>query len=87
MVNSLCSTGIDNESQISHLQCFPNPAHNQLTIKTSKPIEIEIVNVLGETLMRKLVQGKEDLDISTLAAGTYWIKEKNTGMGQVFMKE
>lgn len=69
-----------------HFHSYPNPVENILTIETTTAIDIMVVNVMGETMMNKTLEGKNNLDISTFPKGIYWIKEKGAGKGQMFMK-
>lgn len=79
--------GINHAIQSFHFQCYPNPANTFLTIETEKRGEFVILNLLGQELKRVQIQHKENIDISGLANGIYWIKEANTHQGQTFMKE
>ncbi|HKR05880.1 MAG TPA: T9SS type A sorting domain-containing protein [Bacteroidia bacterium] len=60
---------------------FPNPASTNLTVILKKKENITIYNVLGETILHKKVlsssNGKEELDISSLPSGIYFIKAGN----------
>lgn len=68
-------------------QYFPNPAQNSLTIISSQTREIQLVNVMGEVVLSQEMQGLQTVDISSLSSGIYWVKEKNKGMGEIFIKK
>src|SRR5690606_19726727 len=55
---------------------FPNPANNNLNIQAERSISsIEIMNLLGQTLLTsKGNSNREQIDISGLAAGNYFVK-------------
>jgi hypothetical protein len=55
---------------------YPNPATNEITIKTSgESSTVGIYSILGENVgMYTLHVGENKLDISSLAAGTYFFK-------------
>lgn len=69
-------TGLDNNLGSIQIQLFPNPANNLLNISsnlfTEQNVELEIKNVLGQTIKR--VNGtnrnKQVLDISHYKSGT-----------------
>lgn len=73
--------------QKPHFQLYPNPAQNVLTIETEKATDFMFFNVLGEIVMSKYVSNKEQIDISALSQGVYWVKEKESYIGQRFVKE
>lgn len=92
ITNTAITTFMDNVSLENGLQkrtfkCYPNPAQAILTIESEKLSEFVILNVMGEIIIHKKIQGKENIDISGFAKGMYFIQSKNTGMGQMFVKE
>lgn len=68
-------TGVE-ENEISDLQIFPNPTDNILNITSSEAIsEIEIVNILGEVVYRKDVNGENAVcDVNGLKSGVYFVR-------------
>ena len=55
---------------------FPNPANNELTIKTSDGAynSVSIINTFGQQIMQSSLQGNETkLDIQQLSAGIYYV--------------
>ena len=75
--------GITNYISDNLITLFPNPATNQLTIRTSsfrnKTITASVINMLGqETLSYSFSfgegQGEATIDISKLAAGMYFLQ-------------
>ena len=68
-------TGID-ESAVSEIALFPNPATDVLNITTSETIsEIEIVNVMGQVVKRIEVNSDTALcDVEDLKAGVYMVR-------------
>ncbi len=54
---------------------YPNPAYNELNIKTDKNIRYEIYNETGALVMKGIVQSTNTaLDVSNLIRGIYLIK-------------
>ncbi len=58
---------------------YPNPAKNQVYVQLSKASELFFIDANGKTLFTKYVDEKSTIDISNLAAGNYYIKNKLTG--------
>jgi hypothetical protein len=60
---------------------YPNPASINLTIEASQKSTIEILSIQGQTILQQQVQqGKNDIDISGLANGIYFLKWANSNM-------
>lgn len=54
---------------------FPNPARDNFNIKSTDPITvIEILNITGEVVVDKLLPVNNQVDISNLAAGQYFVR-------------
>jgi len=55
---------------------YPNPAANQLTIEaTSGYRRIELMDMTGRTVLMRTVEGDQvNLDVSSLARGTYFLR-------------
>ena len=64
------------ETGIADIQIFPNPVGNTLNITSSEPIsEIEIVNVMGQVVMRKEINANNAVcDVEGLNAGVYIVR-------------
>ncbi len=60
----------------ANIALYPNPAKNTLTVAFAENIsKTEIFNTLGQLVLRNYANGKEiKLDVSTLAAGQYFVK-------------
>ncbi len=66
---------------------YPNPVSSILNIETNNNISIKIVSILGETIVeKKLLTGKNSIDVSTLATGIYFIQSEN-GENVKFIKK
>ena len=59
------------------LVLYPNPAQNNLTIKTnSTKLEnafVEIMNMMGQSVLKTTFNTNETIDISTLPNGIYFV--------------
>ncbi len=79
---------IDNKT----LVIYPNPAHDQLTLKTDgfniENFKVEIINTIGQTVFKTEVN-TNTLDVSDLKRGIYFItlKNKNNHYSGKFIKE
>jgi polyhydroxybutyrate depolymerase len=74
-VHQLCNStiGINEQTTKPKIKIYPNPAMSELniTISINDNIEIEISNLLGQTLIKK--QDQTCIDISALTKGMYII--------------
>jgi hypothetical protein len=69
--------GLSDEQSIEFI-LYPNPASDQLFIKTSKNIEspVQIVDVSGNVVFESTVLDKQ-IDVSILESGLYFLRLKN----------
>ena len=65
---------------------FPNPATSDLTVKVTKPMEIEIFNVLGTKVLSESIKTSKTINIANLNAGVYFVIDKETGTTQKLIK-
>jgi PKD repeat protein len=82
--DSTCHTvtisGIKDADMTSQISVFPNPTNRILNVMMSDQIkgsaQIEIVNVIGETLLAKISTGNavEKFDLDKLAQGVYFVR-------------
>lgn len=83
-----------NEMHISHLDIYPNPAENNITIslpqRSEQDIYAEIINAVGDIIFSgKLKSGDPIINISEIPAGVYIIKamqDKNVYTDKVIIK-
>ncbi len=60
-------------------EVFPNPANEQLTIKTSGTATISVYDATGQLLLQRAVQGAETMPVQHLAAGIYQVVIEQNG--------
>jgi hypothetical protein len=60
-------------------EVFPNPANEQLTIKTSGTATISVYDATGQLLLQRAVQGTESMPVQHLASGIYQIVIEQNG--------
>ena len=80
-------TGIEENSNINSISIFPNPANDQLTIETTMPATVSIVNLLGQELMNIKVQNSEVINISKLSSGVYYIIDCTNHVNKKVIKQ
>jgi hypothetical protein len=86
-------TGISELNTSKTVFIFPNPATDNITIRTSQtpiPSQLSIMNVNGKVLLtRKITEPKTTIDVSTLPGGVYFVRLVGAGGVQVgkFVKE
>ena len=65
---------------------FPNPVQNTLNVAfDEKIVNVAIYNVMGQNVLNKVVNANEDIiDVTTLEAGTYFVKVNTNGSVKTF---
>jgi hypothetical protein len=76
--NASIILGIQNHEIKSINNVYPSPASNILTINSKKSLKAVVVNVIGEKVFSiELSEGKNDIDISHLNHGVYFIRTQS----------
>jgi len=73
------TTTLSNEDFISDnsISVYPNPTNSKVNIKSEFNFdEVEIFNVLGQKVMSNKISESQEIDMSSLTAGTYFLKLK-----------
>lgn len=76
-------TGVNNAKKQNEVAFYPNPAKDLITLKysTSKPIEVEIFNVLGNKVKTFTHTGSETaVNIGDLQKGMYFMRFNDNGV-------
>lgn len=82
------ATGIvQNITYQNSISLFPNPTSNNLTIETTKPTNISIVNILGQELFNSKIEKSETIEVSFLSNGIYFVKDLQNGGSMKFIKQ
>ena len=76
-----------NTNELTQLKVYPNPTSTTLTIETNSNTKqnLEIVNLLGQTMYTYNIYSKATVDVSAFPKGIYLIK-LNTDKGTVVKK-
>ncbi|MEI8202005.1 MAG: T9SS type A sorting domain-containing protein [Bacteroidota bacterium] len=72
--------GIDGFTNSNALKIYPNPVTNELTIEmngNTKTLDFEILNSLGEVVLKDRLLNKVVIPVSNLSRGIYLIKLEN----------
>jgi hypothetical protein len=74
------------ENATTHLSIYPNPANNVVTVNANQNTIVSILNLQGKVLDQIAVSKGQQIDVSHLSSGVYFIK---TSEGQLakFIKE
>ena len=82
-INTTYVSSLNDNNVSNNLTVYPNPATTMLHIATTQAIEsVEISDITGKVITADLAVTNNQLDISTLANGTYFLKVKtNEGFG------
>lgn len=74
---------VDEKNSLSQASIFPNPANNQLFIKSDKPItNIELYDITGKSLFKLIPSDSLNfvVDLKTISPGIYFVRlMDNTG--------
>ncbi|RMG78742.1 MAG: T9SS C-terminal target domain-containing protein [Bacteroidetes bacterium] len=67
------------DNTLQRTKVFPVPAREQLVIQTglNKPVEYQIINPLGQTVVKGYVVSQKNVDVSQLARGSYILSLNN----------
>lgn len=74
---------LSNEDFISDntFSIYPNPTNSKVNIKSEKKFdEVEIYNVLGQNVLSSKISESQEIDMSELKSGTYFLKLKNESL-------
>ncbi len=70
----------------SEMIFYPNPAVGQLFIQSQKALELSIYNGVGEIIERhQLEKGTNEIDISAILPGTYFMKIDNSIVDKIII--
>jgi len=83
--------GFDNTFTENKLNCYPNPAKNNIQIDyaikgrpTSSSVKVTVYNILGNVVKTKEINSSQNnLDISELNSGVYFYQVKEAGFNQI----
>ncbi len=75
-VYTIVSVLSNEENKLEHLNCFPNPTKNSITISNDSVIDtIEITSILGQQILSQKINSLQtELDMRSLPSGMYLVK-------------
>jgi hypothetical protein len=70
-----CVLSVKNHKKVDML-VSPNPATNKLTVAFAdgKNYEVQLINILGKVMLQKKVISSNNIDVSGLDRGVYFVK-------------
>jgi len=89
---TVTSTAVQNAGNSLSVKAYPNPVssmlHVSIQLNTADPVSIQVTDVMGKKVKAMSLDGQlnieADLDLSALAAGTYYITiNENKASAQV----
>ena len=75
-----------NDNLTTEFRLYPNPAEETLTIELKNNTgtsSLEIVDLLGKTVYTSQINQTENINVSQLSQGTYFVKIKAEGKSEV----
>ncbi len=82
MISKAWNTGLNKVKRSNDVAFFPNPASKEITLKytASKPLEVTVYNVLGNSIKTFTHQGNETvINLDDLQKGMYFIRFMDNG--------
>ena len=71
VINSAFASLVENQM---NFYVGPNPVEQNLCIEVPQSVDVEILNSIGESVLRKNIIGKENIDVSNFNKGVYFLK-------------
>ena len=85
---SCISTSMKNADTKKSIDVYPNPASQSIQINTNSAFtNYYIVDILGKVVTKGSVNKNNNIDISALENGLYFITESSTGLSTKFIKQ
>lgn len=82
------TVNINSAIEEAFFQLYPNPTQNILTIETPKSASFVMFDIMGKEVMEVQIEnGKQNINVSNLPKGMYWLKEKKSSAGVKFVKQ
>lgn len=68
------TVGINSVLQQSKIYTYPNPANSSLYIKNTIPVNFEITNIFGQTVLKSTLTENQPINISQLPNGIFFLQ-------------
>lgn len=79
-VNVFTCTALEQNRIQDHFSIFPNPTNDQITIFSDRELEYELTNVIGEIVLKGVIQpGEGKINVSEFPKGVYFIHTYDLG--------
>jgi outer membrane protein assembly factor BamB len=79
--NNILSVGVNNTLLKNNIKIYPNPTHDKIMIEIElKQINeiIEVYDLTGKLVLKEIISGNSEIDLSSFNSGVYIIKIKDT---------
>ena len=85
-VNFTNTTGLQ-KAISNEIKIMPNPASDKITLDglTDTKLLVEVVNMIGQTVLKTNLDGRRSIDVSSFEKGAYFVK-LNTQQGVIIKK-
>ena len=81
------SSNIQIKNGNKNFSVYPNPAKNVLHIQLNGSAVFSLINTSGEILLTKCINGNDDINVGSLPADYYYLKNNTTGLVQKILVE
>ena len=79
------AASVKEKSFATTFSVYPSISHSTIHIEIAKPTTITITNILGATVIKREMQASDDIDVSRLSSGTYFIHNAdNSAVGKFY---
>ena len=79
------AASVKEKSVASTFSVYPSISHSTIHIEIAKPTTITVSNILGATVIKREMQASDDIDVSRLSSGTYFIHNAdNSAVGKFY---
>ncbi len=82
--DSVCQTvsiqGVGvSENNITNFSMYPNPSNGKVTLNTQSVSQVQLISIVGELVWTKTINGAQEIDLSQLSKGSYFVKVSAKG--------
>lgn len=71
LVVTQTGTGINNAQNAVSSEMYPNPAQDYVTVVVNRASTLELINTVGQVVLKRSVEGKSNISLSNMKSGMY----------------
>jgi len=79
IIGAHCGSASTNETHLNLWQPQPNPAYDFISFNNQEALKVELLNSLGQIILKKEIQAEEALFVGDIANGTYYVRINGSG--------